>query len=167
MNEAMEIKEEIKQLLDQRVGRYPKEQYTDDFGITRYRGTDKTLSILDSNPPDTEHWLYERFVRQPLANHKIVLQPPYENEHNLPKGYYEKMRERYRDAPDLIRRYIEGKWGAVYMGKAVYPEFDSRIHVSTSPLKMIPGLPMFNGLDFGWDIMLMHINSVSDVNSLA
>ena len=149
LNEGMEIKEDIKNILDQRIGRYPMEEYRDDDGIKRRRGTSKTLSIIDSNPPDMEHWLYERFVRNPLKDHRLVLQPPYENAHNLPVGYYDKMRDRYRDAPDLINRYIEGKWGSVYRGKAVYPEFDSRVHVASEPLKFTPGLPLFCGLDFG------------------
>jgi len=149
MNEAMEMKPDVKQLLDQRVGRYPLEKYIGEDGIERERGTSRIFRALDSNPPDQEHWLYRMFVEKPLEGHRYVLQPPYENEHNLPVGYYDKMRESYRDSPDLIDRYIEGKWGAVYRGKAVYKDFDSRVHVAKEPLKYTQGLRVYAGLDFG------------------
>lgn len=149
INEAMEVQEDIKKILDQRIGRYPKSLQVCEDGVSRMRGTDKTLQILDTNPPDMEHWLVDTFIRKPLDGHRHVFNPPYENSHNLPKGYYERMRSAYRDAPDLIDRYIMGKLGAVYRGKAVYPEYNSSFHLAKSPLKYVEGLPMVGGLDFG------------------
>ena len=149
MNEAMEMKSDVKKLLDQRVGRFPMEEYTDKEGVRRKRGTSKVFRALDSNPPDQEHSLYDMFVKEPLDGHNYVLQPRFENEHNLPVGYYERMRESYRDSPDLIDRYIMGKWGAVYRGKAVYKDFDSRVHLARKPLSYVPGLRVYAGMDFG------------------
>lgn len=149
INEAMETKDDVKKILDQRVGRYPMEDYTDENGVLRRRGTSRIFRAMDTNPPDQEHWLYKSFVENPLEGHHYVLQPPYENVHNLPVGYYDKMREAYRDSPDLIDRYIEGKWGAVYRGKAVYKDYDSRVHLAKQPLKYIPGLRVYAGMDFG------------------
>jgi PBSX family phage terminase large subunit len=149
INEAMETKDDVKKILDQRVGRYPMEDYIDVNGVARRRGTSRVFRSLDTNPPDQEHWLYKSFVENPLEGHHFVLQPPYENAHNLPEGYYDRMREAYRDSPDLIDRYIEGKWGAVYRGKAVYKDYDSRVHLAKAPLKYIPGLRVYAGMDFG------------------
>lgn len=150
IDEASEVKKDIKELLDGRLGRYPLAwKLNEETGEYGWRGTEHTLQVLTTNPPDEEHWLYQIFVARPLPNHKYIVQPPYENAHNLPRGYYDKLRDRYRDSPDLAKRYIEGKWGAVYRGKAVYPEYDSAFHLAKEPVRWMHGVRVVRGWDFG------------------
>lgn len=144
IDESIEVADEIKRMLKNRIGRFPKKS------PVRY-------GIETTNPPDVEHPTYSQFAwiepppgpvpnKEPLEQHEGFWQPPYENKENLREGYYEDLRRDYRDNPDWIAMYVEGKPGVLVQGKNVYPNFDRTEHVATEPLE-------YGGQDLyvGWD----------------
>lgn len=145
IDESIEVAGEIKRMLKNRIGRFPKK-------------AKRKYGIETTNPPDIEHETYSQFdwgdtpppgpipSKAPLKNHRGFWQPPYENKANLGEGYYEDLIEDYRDNPDWIEMYVEGKPGVIVKGKLVYHNFSRRKHEAKSPLIWTGG-PMI----FGWD----------------
>jgi len=143
-DESIELPEEVKLLLFSRTGRFPKK-------------CPERYGIETTNPPYTNHPTYSNFPWQspppgpippgkPLDNHAGFWQPPGENEENLRPGYYEEMRQMYRDYPDWVDMYIEGKPGVIIKGRLVYTGFQRRDHVSLKPLKW-DGSQLYRGWD--------------------
>lgn len=144
IDESIEVADEIKRMLKNRIGRFP-------------RKCPVRFGIETTNPPDVEHTTYTQFKWQspppgpvtniePLKNHYGFWQPPEENNENLRPGYYDDMREDYKNNPDWIEMYIEGKPGMMIQGKLVINNFDRRVHVADEPL-IYSGLPLY----MGWD----------------
>lgn len=141
INEAREVPKAILDALTARVGRYPSAL---DGGAT-WSGI-----VMDTNPPDEDHWYYRlaeesrprgfEFYRQPGGR-----SPDAENLENLPAGYYDRIVE--GKSPEWIKVYVDAEYGFVMEGKAVYPEFVDSIHVQ--PVRPVPSLPLSLGLDFG------------------
>lgn len=142
VNEAREIPKTVVDGLTARVGRYPPKA----LGGPTWFGV-----LMDTNPPDTDHWWYKlaeelrpegfEFFAQPSG-----LSPLAENAQNLPTGYYERMCHGKTD--DWIKVYVRGEYGFVQDGKPVYPEYSDSIHFRAN-LQPIKGLPLHIGLDFG------------------
>ena len=144
IDESIEVAEEIKRMLKNRIGRFPQKSPVR-FGIET------------TNPPDVEHPTYSDFewktlcpgpvtAKLPLENHQGFWQPPYENAANLRPGYYDDLRNDYRDNPDWVATYIEGKPGIVVQGKLVYNNFKRDYHVAHDPIAWLGG-----ELWRGWD----------------
>jgi len=142
--ESIEIKEEVKLLIDTRLKRLPP-------------ACPVKFSIETTNPPDIENPLYYKYKwhtlppgpmpeKEPLANHEGFWQPPDENLVNLDKNYYMNLRERYRDNPDWVDMYIEGKPGLMATGRLVFNNFKREAHVSHETLKWSNG-PLYRGWD--------------------
>jgi hypothetical protein len=108
--------------------------------------------MMDTNPPDNESWWYYmaqvecpegwEFFRQPSGMSEEA-----ENIHNLPKDYYKKLIP--GKDPDWIKVYVDGEYGFVLEGQAVYPMFRDRTHVSPEVLVPAPGFSLMIGADFG------------------
>lgn len=170
IDESIEVADEIKRMLKNRIGRYPSqndaiEMYKRNSGpipkewfidgretvpISRY-------GIETTNPPDVEHPTYSEFrwvtpipgplpEKPPLENHVGFWQPPYENVVNLRPGYYDDLKNDYRDNQDWAEMYVLGHPGVIVRGKLVYANFRRDIHVAKEPL-------IWNGgvLFRGWD----------------
>lgn len=145
INEAREVPRAVFDALTGRVGRYPQMS----IGGPTWSGV-----ILDTNPPDTEHWLYRAFeggdtprdwelFKQPSG-----LSPEAENVANLPPGYYQRLAA--GKDPDWVRVYVHGEYGFVQEGLPVFPMWRDSVHVSPEPLEPIPGLPLLLlGADWG------------------
>lgn len=149
IDESIEIKDEIKLMLKNRIGRYPRKC------PVRY-------GIETTNPPDIEHPTYYQFdfktyVPGPLPErkekwqsilegHEGFWQPPNENIANLRKDYYVDLIKDYQNNLDWVARYIKGQPGITIVGKQVYNNFISRMHVSEDPLNWTGGK-----LYAGWD----------------
>lgn len=151
INEARSVPKAIVDAATGRVGRYPSKRDKPDevpadqwptwFGV-----------IMDTNPPDDDHWWYKlaeedkpagwAFYRQPSG-----LSPDAENKGNLPRNYYENLQAGKSQL--WIDVYVHGRYGSVMDGKPVYPEYNDALHCSTEPLRAIPGLPLVLGFDFG------------------
>lgn len=144
IDESIEVGEDIKRMLKNRIGRYP-------------RKCPVRFGIETTNPPDVEHPTYSQFAwdtsppgpipkGKPLANHAGFWQPPGENVKNLRAGYYDDLRSDYVGDPEWIDMYIDGKPGMVVKGKLVYNNFDRAYHVSKEPLIWSKG-ELFRGWD--------------------
>lgn len=133
IDESCEVKDEIKLMLKNRIGRYP-------------RACPARYGIETTNPPDTESSTYRDFFQHPLENHKGFKQPPRENVANLRPGYYDDLIKDYAHNKDWIKRYVMGEWGVQVKGKPVYNNFLSDFHVAKQPLVWAKG-PLFCGWD--------------------
>jgi hypothetical protein len=146
IDESIEVADEIKRMLKNRIGRYPQK-------------CPVRFGIETTNPPDVEHSTYTDFDwsatghpgpvsenKKPLPNHAGFWQPPGENNANLRPGYYDDLRNDYRDNKDWIETYIEGRPGVIVQGKLVYNNFRKDHHVAAKPLVWAGGT-----LYRGWD----------------
>lgn len=133
IDESSEVKDQIKLMLKNRIGRFP-------------RKCPVRFGIETTNPPDTESSTYIDFFQTPLSGHEGFRQPPRENDANLREGYYDDLIQDYAHNPDWVSRYVMGKWGVTVQGKPVYNNFRSNIHVAKESIKHIG-----NTLYTGWD----------------
>jgi len=132
-NELREIPKSIVDALSGRVGRYPPMR---SGGPTRYG------IVADTNPPDTESWIYrllevdrpEGFMlfRQPAGDG-----PDAENLDNMPPDYHVGLKIGMDE--DWIKVYVQGQYGFVQEGKPVYPMFRDSVHVAKEPLEAARG----------------------------
>lgn len=135
-----------------RVGRYPaKREKPDDVPADKWPTWYGI--IMDTNPPDDDHWWYKgaevntpegwEFFDQPSG---IV--PEAENLSNLPRDYYKRICAG-KDS-EWVKVFVEGKYGSIQDGKPVYgSSYRDDLHCSKTPLKPIPMVPLEIGLDFG------------------
>ena len=145
INEAREISKSVVDMVQGRVGRYPPPVLGPEatfFGL-----------IMDTNPPDSDHWWYSLFEEKIPTNHKLFRQPsgtdPHaENVHNLPRNYYHNMVQ--GKTQEWINVYVHGTYGFVSDGKPVYPEYHDDIHASDDDLKPTDKrATIYVGIDFG------------------
>jgi len=175
-NEAREMHIDVITKAIDRVGRYPSQkdrppnipwdQWPTWYGV-----------IMDTNPPDDEHWWpiyagdvpvpelpewegfvppnnWEFFTQPPAAfeikvdgKTKWHLNPNAENLENLAKDYYANIIQGKTNAH--IRIYVGNKYGTTVDGKVVYPEYSDDVHLAKEPLKAIKGKRIIAGVDFG------------------
>jgi hypothetical protein len=142
INEAREIPKQVLDMLQGRVGRFPssREGGPSWFGI-----------IMDTNPPDSDHWWYKLFEENPPNNFKLFKQPSglstnAENIPHLPTNYYHNMMS--GKDQEWINVYIHGNYGFIADGKPVWPEYKDDIHVSHDTLDKFGGT-IYVGVDFG------------------
>ena len=164
INEAREVPKAILDGLTGRVGRFPRRQ---EGGCT-----DPQI-LLDTNPPDTDHWWY-RMAEDPspedvetLAELEQQLRdvgslradqplfewfqqpggrsPNAENLNNLDPGYY--LKASANKKAEWIKVYVNGAYGFVLEGKPVYPEYRDDVHCRD--FEANKRLPLHIGMDFG------------------
>jgi hypothetical protein len=143
INEAREVPKTIVDMLQGRVGRFPSVR---DGGCTWFG------VIMDTNPPDTDHWWYRMFEEEKPENWEQFVQPSglspeAENIENLPKNYYQNLMAGKTD--DWIKVYVHGEYGITGDNKPVYPEYIDSLHVAGGELKPIKNLGLILGFDFG------------------
>ena len=145
LNEVREIPKAIYDMVQTRIGRYPRRstygKKIPPFGL-----------VMDSNPMDDFHWYYQlaeelrpenaAFYRQPGG-----LDPDAENVNNLPPDYYQNIALGKDDA--WVDVYVNGNYGFILDGKPVWPGFKDRIHVADHELEPAKGVKVITGLDFG------------------
>lgn len=144
INEARELPLPIIIALRSRVGRYPSRKEV----APTWHGV-----IGDTNPPDEDHWIYQKFEVEKPRGWEIFkqpggLDPGAENRENLPESYYEDMMDGASEA--WIKVHVHAKYGASKAGKGVYDgTFVEDFHVSKTELFPIRSLPLILGMDFG------------------
>lgn len=123
LNEADLLSRDVATYVDSRTGRWPPMLH----GGCAWRGL-----IMDFNAPDTDNWVYDPFVENPVEGWRFFRQPSgfsarAENLANLPADYYAQLAI---GKPDWwIRRFIRNEWGFSREGKPVWPEFHDARHV--------------------------------------
>ena len=152
INEAKEVPKSILDMLTGRVGRYPSK---------RRGGPSWSGIIMDTNPPDTEHWWYRLFEDEAPPEVAIFKQPSgrsavAENVENLlggahtPDGtplYYARIMVGKDE--EWVRVYVDGEYGYTADGKPVHPMFSETVHVLDEEPRVHPRIPLHIGCDFG------------------
>lgn len=201
MNESKELPYAVVKAARERIGRYPSQidGYTDVYddngkltydapkeldsngdivfnldGTPKYKPCTRKALIMDTNPPEDDHWWYQlaeegclrtnktaeakKAVGQIFdffrgvapftrAGDKYIDNPKAENIKYLPGGF-----KYYRDmlagnTEDHINVMVMGNYGTIKDGKPVYPQYNDRIHCPEKPLSIITDLP----IGLGWD----------------
>lgn len=158
-NEGREIVKAIWDAADGRIGRYPAVR---EGGCT-WRGM-----LMDTNPPDTESWIYKYWVKDPARGSRYWIQPAgllfdvdprtgeyinlrenkrAENYRNLDPGYYINMANG-KDR-EYVKVYILGQWGFSLEGRVVYPEYREQTHFAPGLTKPTEGWVIVRAWDFG------------------
>lgn len=159
VNEAREIPLAIIRMLRRRIGRFPS--FRDPvLAELRERQHAAGLAdnlcgyyhgiILDTNPPDEDHWWYKTFELERPPTWRLFRQPSgrsanAENLHNLPPGYYQ---DTAGLTPEWIKVYFDGEYGFVSDGKPVYAEYTDSFHC-TEWSAVLPDTEIRVGIDFG------------------
>jgi len=146
LNECREIPKQVLDMLIGRVGRYPSPMQ----GGASWWGV-----IMDTNPPDSDHWFHKLFEEDLPEDFAVFHQPSgvspeAENVEHLPAKYYERMS--HGKDPEWIKVYVHGEYGFVTDGIPVVPEFHQHQHVAKERLEFIPKLcdnVLHIGVDFG------------------
>lgn len=141
INEAREVPKAIIDALTGRVSRFPP---------VRDGGCTDPQILMDTNPPDEDHWWYkaaEENVPEGWSFHHQLSGrgPNAENLANLDPGYYQRTMAGKSD--EWIKVYIDGEYGFVQDGKVVYPEYVDSMHCREFKMDRRGGL--YIGLDFG------------------
>jgi len=148
-NEVREIEKVIVETMDGRINQFPAQK----DGGASWGGI-----IMDTNPCDTDHWLYKLFVER-LPNDSDLqefygyfhqpsgLSPEAENISHLPVNYYQDLARGKDD--NFIKVYIHGQYGYVREGKIIYTNYNDLVHCSPTPLEPWRGIHLTLGFDFG------------------
>lgn len=158
VNEARELPLAVINGLTGRVGRYPR----DGDGGSRWAGV-----IMDTNPPDDDHWWYKLFeiqtkedpqvaelyqiFHQPPAvlkeNGRWIENPKAENLENNRKGYYLNMV--VGKDPEWVKVYAQGQYGIVSEGRPVYSGYNDQLHCVEFDVNT--RLPVYVGWDYSYN----------------
>lgn len=182
VNEAREVPWAVIDGLTGRVGRYPR--YRDmehikpdgvdedpETGVWQYPdGTPWepywSGIIMDTNPPDEDHWWYKKFeiqmheepqvaelyrlFKQPPAvlkeGDRYVVNKKAENLKNLKPGYYESMV--VGKDPEWVKVYAMGQYGIVSEGRPVHNGYNDEWHCRE--YEFDPKLPVYVGWDYSF-----------------
>ena len=141
--------------LQGRIGRYPAAKSFEDGQAVEGR------IIMDTNPPDTDSWLYDLFEVKRPESHILLRQPPgliqkkdgtyiendkAENTRNLPKNYY--ISQAAGKDRDYIKVQLMGEYGIFNQGDPVYKDYTDDLH-SLDGIKVLEGIDVIIGMDFG------------------
>lgn len=88
--------------------------------------------------------------------------PEAENRKYRAPGYY--LAAAAGAAPDFIQRYLVGRPGTASTGRGIVHQFREEVHEAREDMKLVPGLPVYAGMDFGRTPALVvgqHIGSVT------
>lgn len=165
LNEACELSKSSLDMVTSRVGRYPAKRE----GGPSWHGI-----IMDTNPPDDDHWYYKlaeeekpeivmpdgtvlkyEFWRQPPAllyneqTGEYTPNPHAENIVNLELGYQYYFQQLPGKTREWINVFCMGLYGTIHEGRPVYAEWNDQIHCSTEIIVPLRGLPLLIGFDFG------------------
>lgn len=154
VNECRYVPEIVVDRLQQRVGQFPKKDLV-------VGGKFNGLILLDTNPPSTRHWFYEKFEKVKTQGYLLLKQPPglikkddgsyvtnpeADNLENLnPSNYYEQAA--IGQSEEHINVMLMGNYGISSEGKPVYHEYNDDRH-SAWGLEYMPDLPVYIGIDY-------------------
>lgn len=109
--------------------------------------THARVALLTSNYPEEEHWVWQRFVEHPAPGTLYVRIPAGER---ASAEYRRELEVAYANRPDLRRRLVEGKPGAVILGEQVAVGFNEDLHAPRQlRLRPDPTATLWIGQDGG------------------
>lgn len=206
INESKEIPYAVVKAARERIGRYPAnidgyqdhhdgsgkityegpKQYDadgnqcyDEKGKPIYEPCRRKALLMDTNPPDTDHWWYQlaeeghlkgvknkekakaqtaeifEFFNGPapllIDGDDYIENPKAENIKFLPGGFNYYFDMIAGNTFDHINVQVLGNYGMIKDGKAVYPSYSDHTHCPhlKKPLMPIKGVPLGLGWDFG------------------
>ena len=175
-NEAREINYEMVEGATGRVGRYPPiKQKPDD--VAKEDWPTWSGIIMDTNPPDEEHWWYKSAeldfwaydedgrLHSNLQAYKDIdsipekfrwsfyqqpsgLDPMAENIEHLPGGYDYYHRQIPGKTKEWVNVYVHGNYGTIVKGLPVYAgAYNPDIHKANYNLEMRPSGTVYVGID--------------------
>lgn len=100
---------------------------------------------ITTNPPNRDHWIYNRFEKAGDPDYFSISSSTYENRTHLPLLYIEgleKMPLSWR------KKYLEGQYGFTPDGKPFYEGYQEILH--KRELSYIVGKTIYRGIDFGF-----------------
>ena len=157
-NELSEIRRDIVDMADLRLGRFSKlqggtrEGWYGWFGDTNSYDDSHWLYSIEMNPPDG--WavfvqpggVFDTGERDIEGEPIWAVNPGAENVKHLPDGYYERG---VRGKPAMwVRVFLANKHGYVQRGLPVHPRFSEDLHVLPR-IDPLPQYPIDIGADFG------------------
>lgn len=109
--------------------------------------THARVALITSNYPEEEHWAWQRFVEAPSAGTAYFRIPAGER---ASAEYRRELHVAYANRPDLLRRLVEGKPGAVILGAQVAVGFNEDVHAPRGlRLRPDPDKTLWLGQDGG------------------
>lgn len=158
VNEAREVPKMIIDALGDRVGQFPSKK---DEGCT-WRGV-----MMDTNPPDSDHWWFKlaetetpstfSFFKQPggliedgldvMGRPKFRANPAAENTENLETDYY--VTRAIGKDPQYVRVYYCAQYGFAFDGKPIMHEYRDATHCAGEILQPMKNIAINWGVDFG------------------
>ncbi len=173
INESREVPKQVLDMLQGRVGRYPAFTEFDDipesildevYDMMDQGATFSDLPnrirdhlpfigiIMDTNPPDSDHWWYYLFEEDKPKGFSLYHQPSAvrgegENLRNLMPGYYNNIMQ--GKDQEWINVYVHGQYGFIIDGKPVWPEYKDDIHHTLDELPLAGNGTIYVGIDFG------------------
>ena len=103
------------------------------------------LGWCASNPPNKDHWLYQRFNQDITGDYGEVHADTYQNRKYLPAGYIESL-EKYPES--WRKKYLHGEYGFTPDGTPFYTGFQEDRH--KRQLSYIPSKVMYRNIDYGF-----------------
>lgn len=150
LNEVREIPRVIADAVTGRL-RFPK-TIKDPVTKKRLYGPTWKGVIMDTNPPDSDHWFYKVFEEEKPDGYILFKQPSgispeAENLDNLDDNYYtDMMLGKTKQWNDV---YVHGTYGFVSDGSPVYPEYNDDLHFTPNPISLNKKFTLYVGIDFG------------------
>lgn len=152
LDEFREIRKDIFEALQGRLGRYPN-KLDNGVGCVKDDGAPNKHIWGMSNPPDVDTY-WEEILSQPPANTEAFFQPSGVSPEAdwtdfLPDDYYPNLMN--GKSQDWIDVYVHAKFGRSLAGKPVFSQFRSDFHVAKQELKPVRSSdkPLIIGMDFG------------------
>jgi len=129
--------------------------------------------IADTNPPDSDSWMYRTFEHEKPKGYLLLNQPPglikeegsykenpkCDNRANLSDVYYTTLATGQTE--EFIKVYCLGEYGTVIFGKKCYPEYNDDLH-SVEYIDALAGVPIHLGFDFGLDPTCVIVQMISN-----
>ena len=103
--------------------------------------------ILATNPPNTDHWIFELFAgdKADKSRYRLVQASSRANTY-LPPDFVPNLEKEY--PPAWVKKFIDGEFGFLTVGDPVYTGFSEGWH--TRSLNTLPALPIHRYWDFGF-----------------
>ena len=100
-------------------------------------------SVGVATTPEGFRFVYERWVKNPVAGYELHRAPTTDNAANLPAGYIDSLRTSY--PANLLAAYLDGEFVNLTAG-SVYSEFDRMLNASRETIQTTE--PLHIGMDF-------------------